>query len=358
MIAGGGPPGPEEGASGLRGRRGAPGGVAVVERIVVPLDGSEAAETAVPHARALAGVFEADVRLLRVIPPGRAGGVTRDAVEWRLDRDDAARYLERWCGRLGEAGVVVTSAVLEGEPADEILSELRGGREDLVVLTSHGRSGATEYRLGGTAQKIVAGAGTSVLLVRPGAGRGEEEGSYRTVLVPVDGSRRGEWALCAAACVARVAGAKLVIAHVLASPERVRAPGTDAAAGRLEARLMERCREAAEAYVSEREERLCAPDLEVESRIVVAEQVPAAIHELADEIGADLVVVSAHGRSGSAPWPYGSVAINLLTYGRVPVFVLQDQPRTAASEEAEAGGVEHARPAFAASDTPAGAVPS
>lgn len=314
----------------------------MIVHVVVPLDGSDRAEAALPHARVIAQVFGADVHLVRVIPPGRAGGITRDAVEWRLAQAEASRYLDGWGRRLREAGVDVSTEVLEGEPAREIVSVLRGREDDLVVLTPHGHSGATEYRLGGTAQKIVAEGGASLLLVRPGNG---DEGAYRSILVPVDGSPRGDWALCTAASIARAVGARLVIAHVVAAPERVPGPAPEST-GSLEDRLMERCRDAARAYLAERRDQLAGPDLEVETRVVASGRVAAALHRLASEIGADLMVVSAHGRSGAAPWPYGSVAGNLLSYAGIPVLVLQDQPRVGEDDEADRGRVDHGtRPA-------------
>jgi nucleotide-binding universal stress UspA family protein len=311
----------------------------VIDHVVVPLDGSDRAEAALPHARVLARVFGAEVHLVRVIPPGRAGGITRDAVEWRLAEADASRYLESWGRRLRETGTSASTEVLEGEPAREIVTVLRAREDDLVVLTPHGRGGATEYRLGGTAQKIVAEGGASLLLVRPAEG-GEEDGPYRSILVPVDGSSRGDWALCTAASIARAVGARLVVAHVVATPERVPGPAPEST-GSLEDRLLERCTEAARRYLSGRREQLSAPDLEVETRIVASGHVTGALHRLASEIGADLMVVSAHGRSGAAPWPYGSVAGNLLTYAGIPVLVLQDQPRSGEETRAGRGRVDH-----------------
>ena len=73
-------------------------------RILVPLDGSVASEAALPHSLAIADSYDCELCLVRVVQPGRAGGIRHDAVEWRLDRANAERYLERWVQLLSDKG--------------------------------------------------------------------------------------------------------------------------------------------------------------------------------------------------------------------------------------------------------------
>jgi hypothetical protein len=66
--------------------------------------------------------------------------------------------------------------------------------------------------------------------------------------------------------------------------------------------------------------------LSVRGYVVVGNHVPATLHQLADEEGVDLVVLSAHGYSGGTRFPYGGVAISFIIYGSVPVLIAQDVP--------------------------------
>jgi nucleotide-binding universal stress UspA family protein len=65
-------------------------------------------------------------------------------------------------------------------------------------------------------------------------------------------------------------------------------------------------------------------DLEVEPRLLIADQVEGALHQLAELEGIDLVILTAHGRTAEAGWPYGSVVVSFLAYGFAPVLIVQD----------------------------------
>jgi nucleotide-binding universal stress UspA family protein len=88
-------------------------------------------------------------------------------------------------------------------------------------------------------------------------------------------------------------------------------------------RLIESNRSEAVRYLEQTASRLPG---EVETRLLVNDSVPAALHLLAEQEVADLIVLSAHGHSGAPQWPYGSVANNLITYSNKPVLVVQDLP--------------------------------
>ncbi|MDP2497901.1 MAG: universal stress protein [Candidatus Palauibacterales bacterium] len=297
--------------------------------ILVPLDGSEAAEAALGHAVAVTRATGATLHVLRVIRPGRAGGLEHDAVEWRLDRTEAKTYVDECADRLRPLGVDAVCEVSEGRPEEEIIACARRHSAGLIVLTTQGRTGAPEFEIGSTAYKVVQAAGTSVLLVRPGEDGGHRpaEDGYRRVLVPVDGSSRGEWAVClAAGLLSGSSGGRLILVHVVPVPEMVSRIPADEELDSLRGQIVEASHRAAERYFDQLRSRIERPDLSVESRILVSPQVTGTLQQAAEASEADLVVMSAHGASGSAPWPYGSVASHLIRYGRRPLLVLQDEP--------------------------------
>jgi len=300
-----------------------------IRRVLVPLDGSLTAESILPHARRLAASLRATVRLMHVLEHGRAGGLSRDSVEWRLHRAEARSYLDQVAERLGAAGLEVDTAVVEGKPARQVIFEARSWEADLIALSSHGHGGADAFSLGSIAQKIVARAGVSIMLARAGPPPAEdapEVKPYRLVILPVDLSRRSDWALSIGVRIARAGGGEIELLHVVSVPELPARGSGDFVDRVYRTRLIEIHLEVARDYLAAMEEKLAAPDLTIRSRLLES---PTVSRALAETTGAEvdgLLVVSAHGISGASPWPYGSVASHLIMHGTLPLLVLQDLP--------------------------------
>lgn len=301
----------------------------MIDRILVPLDGSSLAESALPHAAALADAFDATVRLFRVLEPGRVGGLTGDSLENRLQRRELESYLEGQLEKLRVAGVDASMVIGEGKASEEIVRRVEEDEIDLILATAWGQGGASEFFLGGTARKLVSGAYTSIMLIRPRRpGRGDARPArYDRVLVPVDGSRRADWALCLASSIARSQGAELVMVHVVAVPETPARLPRQPVEEQLRRQLVQMGRRSAEQYLEEMRGKFAAPDLDVRWKVVVGSRVPDALLRAARGERAGLIVMSAHGASDDMPWPYGSVAAGLLDYCDLPLLVFQDRPR-------------------------------
>jgi nucleotide-binding universal stress UspA family protein len=140
-------------------------------RVLVPLDGSELAEQALVEARAVAGTG-GEIQLYRALLPYAAidSGKTLDAF-W-VDvfaevRSDAVRYLEAVATTLRAEGYRVRTAVEHGEPGPRIAEYTRREQVDLIVLSSHGRTGATRWLFGSVAEELLREAPAPLLLVRP-----------------------------------------------------------------------------------------------------------------------------------------------------------------------------------------------
>lgn len=145
-----------------------------IRRLVVPLDGSLLAEEALPTAHALATRLDVPVHLVTVIdiagtlPLELAAAASVSAS--RLDEmliqlhTDAESHLTRACDRLGHVDVVTSTEVLTGAPALAIADATRPG--DVIVMTSHGRTGPSRWLLGSVAEAVARRAQVPVLLVR------------------------------------------------------------------------------------------------------------------------------------------------------------------------------------------------
>lgn len=141
------------------------------ERLLVPLDGSRAAEAILPFAEQVAGPLDAEVLLLLVVEPlsaaeavAAAGVVAPDA--FRIREAEAREYLARVEGRLVAKGLRTRSAVRFGIPATEILVATAEEGADLVAMATHGRSGLGRVLFGSVAEAVLRAAPVPVLLIR------------------------------------------------------------------------------------------------------------------------------------------------------------------------------------------------
>ena len=145
----------------------------VIRRLVVPLDGSPLAEEALPPAETLAKRLGVPIHLITVIDimrliPVEVGPVVAfDAAvyEETLSQLDAgaAALLDDVSERLKREGLCSSSAVAHGSPYSTIADAVHDG--DLIVMTSHGRSGVRRWLLGSVAEKLVREAPVPVVLV-------------------------------------------------------------------------------------------------------------------------------------------------------------------------------------------------
>jgi nucleotide-binding universal stress UspA family protein len=321
----------------------------MIRKILVPLDGSPLAEAALPQAMAMARAYQAEVVLARALDPnGRTHGALVDSVAWRLARTEARRYLDGLAAKLGAQGIRTRAALAEGDAAAEILRLVKKERADLVVLCAHGCSGPSRFSLGGTSQKVLSHAGTSVLVVRPTeapAAASSEEARYRRILVPLDGSQRAQWALLQVASLARAHKGELLLIHVVAPPPLAGHTPPTPEEVELACKITERDRQHAEVYLRDLKELIAGNDhLKVRTLLLESPQVVRALLKVAADERVSLMVVSAHGCSGAAPWPYGSVADRLIHHGKSPLLLLQDLTRETGLEgtEAEAAALSFA----------------
>ena len=299
-------------------------------RILVPLDKSSLAECVLPHAVALSRRLGGRLTLLHVLEPPSNRGASRfvDALGWEIVRAEAQSYLAEQAERLGAAGVAADTAIVEGRPAAAIIDYGLKEQVTLLILSSHGGSGLTGWNVSSTVQKILTACTISTLIVRAYRPAGEEgkelEAVYRRLLVPLDGSRRADHALAAATTLARAYQAEVLLTHVVRRPELVqRLPPTPDDLDLVE-RLVERNEAEAAKYLEQMRARLAEEGVASRVRLLVSENSTAALHELVVAEEVDLVVLCAHGHSGSVPWPLGSSVLNMVMYGSTPLLIVQD----------------------------------
>jgi nucleotide-binding universal stress UspA family protein len=144
------------------------------KRILVPLDGSKLAEEALPYAETLAEKFEAELILVRVlqllpevISAGPRGGMVfhKQTVQ---DRQEATTYLNEMAAQVRKVGVLsLRQVVLDAPSVTNAITELAGEESvDLIVMSTHGRSGFSRLVFGSVAGQVLHDAPCPVFLVK------------------------------------------------------------------------------------------------------------------------------------------------------------------------------------------------
>ncbi len=144
------------------------GGMSVYSKLLAPLDGSELAERALPHAKTLAKQFDSKVSLLRVVMPSPAlMEIEPVAIDiQRAQITEAEEYLRRIRDSLEAESLDVQAEVAVGMPAETIIDYAAEHDMRLIIMHTHGRSGLSRWVYGSVADRVLRGAKCPVLLVR------------------------------------------------------------------------------------------------------------------------------------------------------------------------------------------------
>ena len=144
-----------------------------IERILLPIDFSDDSINALAYARDFAAAFNAELLLLHVIEPIYYATpadmyVTSPNISMLLDeqRAIAEQQLDRLSAELTEQGRKHRTILKTGTPAQVIVEAADAAHADLIIMSTHGRSGLAHILLGSVAEKIVRHATCPVLTIR------------------------------------------------------------------------------------------------------------------------------------------------------------------------------------------------
>jgi len=301
--------------------------------ILVPLDGSQLAECVLPHVVAIARSFDAEITLLRILEKNHANASAQlfDLLNWQINKTKAALYLEKTKARFQESGLRARTIVLEGLVAEGITKYAQNQGMKLIILSSHGHSGLTQWGISSITQKIILSAPTSVLIVRAHqhdirAGELSETPVYQRILVPLDGSQRAENVLPIITQLAHFHKSQMHLVQVVQTPEMARQMPPAPEDIDLSNRVVARNREEAGYYLEQVKSRSYLEGIAVQTHLITSDNAAVALHQLAEQEHIDMVTLSAHGYSGNNQWPYGSMVNNFILYSKVPLLIVQDLP--------------------------------
>lgn len=299
--------------------------------IIVPVDGSQLAEQALPLAVAIAERARSKVKLVLVHRQLHHGLLestgefarTELAVH-QSERNYLKNLLSTVRNRLGRA---VSSATLRGPVTPALAEYIRDAGGDLVVMTTHGEGGVRRAWLGSTADQLIRTVQVPVLLVRAAEkGAAQAPAEFGEILVPLDGSPMAEAALEPAAAFARLWDGEISLVQVVA-PVSLYADQPLAFPLGFDDRFTEMRRDAAGDYVRDVAERLREAGVKASGVAILGGSVADTLLEIAQPKRTGLVVLATHGRGGARRMVLGSVADKLVRAAQVPVLVVRPAGR-------------------------------
>ncbi|MGL4549598.1 MAG: universal stress protein [Gemmataceae bacterium] len=287
----------------------------MVRSILVPLDGTEFGEHALPMAACLARNAGATLHLVHVSDWPRGGDLT---------------YLSRLARRLNEKSPVKTvTALLEGDVVPALKEYAGFEAIDLVVMCTHARGPLGRFWMGSVADDLEVAIDRPVLLIRPAGGRPDlqDEAGLKSIVIPLDGTDVAEKAIAPALDLGALFDAEFTLVRVVVPailstylPEGVGAHTAAAAvadAAEIDARQME----AGRVYLEGVADGMRAKGARVHTHVLCESRPAEGILAEAEAEHADLIAVETHARRGLARMFMGSVADSLVTGEGPPVLL-------------------------------------
>ena len=298
--------------------------------ILVPLDGSALAERAAAYATALAEHLDAHIVLIRAVLTVHPR--SRDE-RFNAEASAAAEQELSTVGMSCRQKVPTEWLVWQDEAGWAIVEAAKSKNADLIVMSTHGRSGLGRWLYGSVADRVLRTADGPIILVPPGARDDWEAAKPFRVVIALDGSALGEQALGPALELARAMGGEvhLVVAmdppYYWVSGDAYSAydPSVEFAAARK--------------YLDGVAERARATGLTVSAEVTWGPP-DRVVLDAARAIQAHLIALATHGRGGLARLAMGSVTQGVLHRTRVPLLIV----RPAEVRESVKAGARPERP--------------
>lgn len=295
------------------------------QRILVPLDGSELGELALPYAAELAAAFGSQVDLLYVDD-------TKSPEQQHMNQVYIEKMVERTVGLIKNFSPVETNpaqanpVILDGEPAAQIIEYAEKNNVSLLIMVSHGRSGIMPWSMGSTAAKVLQRTDKPVLFIRAQKAVPQSGTSvFGRILLPLDGSASGESALPHIKELTTRIASELTFFRVVAPGYHVQTIGGLNYVSLPQAeidRLSDEARQYLDRISAEVEGSRATIKLEVRVGDAASE-----IIKFAAEQDFNLIAMSSHGYSSIDKWTFGGVTHKVLHSSKTPLFLVRARLR-------------------------------
>ena len=300
----------------------------MIERIVVPLDGSMTAEAILPQVRRVLYRNDSEIILVRAMPMPL---VEEAIVTAEVELGAAREYVMGQVEKLQRQGVRVRHVLRRGSPVEVILDVVASEKATLIALATHGKTGLQRFLLGSVAEDLLRRSPVPVLLVRPfwsydlTPPKGAELRPVRSILLPIDGSGLARRALPGFLEFASLFEARIVLLRILegAGSRAVEAPENSKARAELDDLAKEIEKRGVETV-----------------RLLGTGDPVSRILDTVREQSIDVIAMTTHGRRGLSRMKHGSLTEEVLRKAEVPLLVTRSEvPSGALSTPPVKGGI-------------------
>lgn len=307
--------------------------------ILVPLDGSERAESVIPYVENLALYEHAKVVFAEAIEPATRSAVVdleQEEVTFTPQKvTQVKRYLQSWQEKFQAKGFTAEILLLRGVAVDAILHAVEFVNADLVAMSSQGRTGLAKMFYGSVVSGVFNRLRRPLLVVHTGVEMAAAPN--RTILVPLDGSKYSEKVIPHAKGIAKLYGAQLLLVRVVRTSDRetavvdinqnfqdpqVSEPLFNKVGKHQEIERLQKAKD----YLLKWQENLQRSGFNVDVNLMYGRPVDS-IARVAKNHDVDLIAMTSHGQSGLDNVLYGSVASGLMNRVSCPFLLVQAEQK-------------------------------
>ncbi|MCP5097293.1 MAG: universal stress protein, partial [Chloroflexi bacterium] len=278
------------------------------ENIVVPLDGSTFAEQPLSLVQAFGLAYEAQVTLVSVIPNGQPKLPLYKSAFRRVphtrQNDELEHYLGHLVTEFNSAGVSTGFSIGNGPVAQQIDALAQDGHADLIVMSTHGRSGVERWLIGSVANKLIVNTTTPLLLMRPTGEWRSRWSQFKRILVTLDGSQTAEKVIDYTRLLAHQFDSEIILLSVPGSSQPDNA-----------------YKQSIEQYLDQLLQSLTADGIKAQA-IVTGTDPASTIVDISQSETVDLIMMATQGLGGLDRFMIGSVADRVLRHTVCPIFLV------------------------------------
>lgn len=295
-------------------------------KILIPLDGSELAEQALETAFPLAEKSGAELILISasqtrsVVAPETTSGQGMQIFErpHQHSQESLSTYLHHFRQEKIPANIISTIKVIEGDAASVILDTAVADNVDLIIMSTHGRSGVSRWIMGSVTERVLRQAPCPVLVIR-------KPTPLENMLITLDGSDISEYAISPGVELANHLGCRITLLTVeqpvsldqsyVGMLDQIEPGLGDVVVGDFYHRT--------EDYLIKTAEQL---QPKIEQKINIKPKtgpIPTTILDHIESNNIDIVVIATHGRSGLKRWLYGSITEKILRGANCAMLVIR-----------------------------------
>jgi nucleotide-binding universal stress UspA family protein len=300
------------------------------KHILVPLDGSKLAESALPAAASLASKTKAAVTLFHVVEQKAPAEIHHE--RHLTKADEANTYLETVAQKYFAKDANVDHHVHTAEVKDVAASIVEHAQElksDLIVMCAHGRSGVRDVLFGSIALQVIARGGTPVLLLRASSMSAPEAFDIKRIMLPLDSESEHDESFPYAVELAQTYDAAILMVTVI--PTYGTLTGEEAATSSLlpgtTAALLDIKEQTARDHLKSHEDELKKSGLEIFTETARGDPASIIVSE-AERLGADLMLLATHRKAGVDAFWARSVAPEVARRTKLPLLLLPLKEKT------------------------------